>query len=78
MSYGTHKVRLTQSRQHIEIIHDGGGLEAGRELISRLSTDIYSRDDAASAVGELLQDASGFIEQHRRQMNTTASIGQVS
>jgi hypothetical protein len=92
----TQRVRLTPSRRVLEFIHDGGELAAGRELISRLTTDLMTGGTAGGSSGsssggsggdgggsggsggsgEVWQDASGFVEMHRRPMNYSGSIGQ--
>ena len=53
----------------IELVHAAGRLPSGRELISRLETDIASGSTVHT-------DASGFGELFARPLNSTASVAQ--
>lgn len=63
------RVRLCASCDAVEILHDIGMLQGGREIVSRLETDIRT-------AGTLYNDDSGFFEYRQRQRNDTGPIAQ--
>ena len=71
-SYGNglqQRVRLGPHDHHLEVKHEVGMLEGGRELVSRIVTNLDTQ-------GTLFNDDSGFKEYRKRQRNETGSIAQ--
>ena len=63
------RVRLSGATHSIDVFHSSGRLPGGRELVSRIESDIQNQRT-------LYTEASGFGELYERNYNATASIAQ--